>query len=117
MTLEEAVSELTEEDLAQEIDDDMLLDISDLDSISSDDLKLAIGEEVAQAQDDAVQNEDEADEDEDDISQELETDTEITADNDGVEALKKLLKALLNEDVAASMKGMKIKINITLGDN
>jgi len=33
-----------------------------------------------------------------------------------VEALKKLLTALTNEDVAASLKGMKISINITLGD-
>jgi uncharacterized membrane protein len=36
---------------------------------------------------------------------------------DGVEALKNLLVALSDKNVAASMKGMKISINITLGDN
>jgi uncharacterized membrane protein len=45
-----------------------------------------------------------------------ETNLDIDSSNEGVEALKKLLKALSNEDVAASMKGMKININITLGD-
>ena len=41
----------------------------------------------------------------------------IDKDGDkGVEALKKLLKALSSEDVVASLKGMKISINITLGD-
>ncbi len=40
----------------------------------------------------------------------------VDSGNSGVEALKKLLKALSNEDVAASLKGMRININITLGD-
>jgi uncharacterized membrane protein len=96
---------LAEEDLARETDENMLLDISDLDSISSNDLKLAIGEEVAKVEEEIIESE---------TLQELESDTEITSDN-SVEALKKLLIALSNEDVVASMKGMKININITLG--
>ena len=105
ISLEEAVSELTEEDLAQEIDEDMLVDIPDLNSISSDDLKLAIGEELTNSQEDkeeVVASK---------TSKELKYDTEITPNNDGVEALKKL-SALSNKDVAASLKGMKININI-----
>ena len=45
--------------------------------------------------------------------------TQKVKDNtqDGVEALKNLLVALSDKNVAASMKGMKISINITLGDN
>jgi uncharacterized membrane protein len=111
ISLEEAVSELTEEDLAQEIDEDMLVDIPDLNSISSDDLKLAIGEELTNAQEDKEEVV------ESKTSKELKYDTEITPNNDGVEALKKLLTALSNEDVVASLKGMKININITLGGN
>jgi uncharacterized membrane protein len=114
ITLEEAVNELTEEDLAQEIDEDILLDISDLNSISSNDLKLAIGEELTKSQEDIVEDKEEVVENK--TSKELKSDTEITPNN-GVEALKILLSALSNKDVAASLKGMKININITLGDN
>jgi len=54
--------------------------------------------------------------DESGISQSISENTKITTDNNGVEALKKLLQALSNEDVVASMKNMEININITLGD-
>ena len=53
---------------------------------------------------------------ESETSQEIQENTEITTDNDGVQALKTLLQALSNEDVVASMKNMKININITIGD-
>jgi len=36
--------------------------------------------------------------------------------DEGVASLKRLLEALSNEGVAASLKGMKISVNITFGD-
>ena len=83
--------------------------LDDFDSLSSKDLKLAIGEEI---QEEEIPELEEEREDED-----LREDTSTEKTDSGVEALKKLLKALSNEDVAASLKGMKININITLGDN
>lgn len=115
--IQSAVKELSDEDLQSEVDEDMLLDI---DSLTSRDLKLAIGEEVAedefaQQYDEPVYEESikEDDQAQNSVAQSIEE----SGSNDGVEALKKLLKALSNEDVAASLKGMKININITLGDN
>jgi uncharacterized membrane protein len=93
--IESAVLELSDEDLQSEIDGDILLGI---DSLTSKDLKIAIGEEINE--------------------EEVSNATDMsTTDNNGVEALKKLLQALSNEDVVASLKGMKININITLGGN
>ena len=131
--IENAVSELTQEDLDSEVDEETLLDIAvseidSIDSLTSRDLKLAVGEEVEEIPDDSLTESSEVPElneleeisvesNSTDIDEALVKNTEITPDNDGVEALKKLLKALTNEDVAASMKGMKISINITLGDN
>jgi len=37
-------------------------------------------------------------------------------ENDDITALQNLLKALSDKNVVASLKGMKININITLGD-
>ena len=101
--IESAVSELSEEDLQSEIDS--------LDGLTARDLKLAIGEDVDDLEEEPKEQiVDETDE------QTIEEDT--TQDTqDGVEALKNLLKALTDKNVAASMKGMKISINITLGDN
>ena len=128
--IQEAEESLTEEDLAQEVDEEILTDIADLDSLTSTDLKLAIGEPVeVDAESDAEFSEvsevnPESDAESSEVSEvneleelSLESDSSKTADNDGVEALKKLLKALTDNDVAASMNGMKININITLGDN
>ena len=126
--IQEAEENLTEEDLAQEVDEEILMDIADLDSLTSNDLKLAIGEEVDVESDDESETVSEVNLESDAESSEvsevneleelsLESDSNETADNDGVDALKKLLKALTDKDVAASMKGMKININITLGDN
>ena len=106
--IENAVEELSEEELDSEIDVDTLMDItandlSDIDALTSNDLKLAIGEDVAE-QEEIV---------EEDVNDAVDTNEEV----DGVEALKNLLTALSDKNVAASMKGMKISINITLGDN
>jgi uncharacterized membrane protein len=83
-----------------------------LESLNARDIKLAIGEEVGEE----VEIQDielEASQEPEDMDIQ---NREITPDNEGVESLKKLLAALSNADVAASMKGMKININITLGD-
>ena len=110
--IQEAVDSLSDEDLQSELDEDILLSIG---SLTSRDLKLAIGEEVQEEQPelfDAKTSQDVTLEKADEQSS-----LEHTNHNsNGVEALKKLLKALSNEDVAASLQGMKININITLGD-
>ena len=111
--IESAVQALSDEDLQTEVDQDLLFNI---DSLSSRDLKLAIGEEVNEEEFDETLDEDsrKVEEFEEDLS--IDEDS-IDKDGDkGVEALKKLLKALSSEDVVASLKGMKISINITLGD-
>ena len=124
--IQTAVANLSDEELESEVDEAMLLDIANIDSLTSRDLKLAIGEEVTQEsttessqgsevsgiEDSSLESISESDEE-----TKIPTNTEITTDNDGVESLKKLLTALSNEDVAASLKGMKININISLGDN
>ena len=107
--------------------------MDDFDSLTSHDLKIAVGEEVTteslsesdegeevneleefSLESDTNSDTNNLDETEDNIA--TLSDLEITPDNEGVESLKKLLEALSNKDVAASMKGMKISINIELGN-
>ena len=127
---------LSQEDLDSELDEETLLDmvasdIDDLDSLNARDLQVAIGEEITAeplCESKKVPELDELEEFslesntdlEEDIGIDENADTlenlEIQANNQGVESLKKLLAALSNEDIAASMKGMKISINIELGD-
>lgn len=101
------------------MDEDTLLqiatnEIDPLADLTSKDLKVALGEEVEEEVEDVdtpavaeIEN----------IIAEPEIQEVEETSNKGVEALKKLLEALSDKDVAASMKGMKISINITLGDN
>ncbi len=101
----------------------------ELDMLDERELKRAIGEEVeeTEAEEDDLES---FDEDEENIpmieGMDDEADEEISLDElsevepetphaEGVEALKTLLKALSNEDVAASLKGMNISININFG--
>ena len=93
-------------------------------SLSTESLKVAVGElneeEISHKEtDDENESLEDIDLEEEtkENSEVIESNTQIEANDDGVEALKKLLKALSNEDVAASMKGMKININIELGGN
>ncbi len=114
--IETAVSELSVEDLNSEVNKETLLDIAtseinSIDSLTSKDFKIAFGEEVEEIDDDALA-EDETFDEVEELKQEIDEHTK----NDGVEALKKLLEALNDKNVAASMKGMKISINITLGE-
>ncbi|WP_297482584.1 hypothetical protein [Sulfurimonas sp.] len=106
--IEDAVEELSQEELESEVDEDTLLEIAsnEIDSfatLNSKDLKVALGEEVDA--DDAVAD---TDIEEAPLGKENE--------NRGVEALKTLLAALDNENVAAAMKGVKITINISFED-
>lgn len=108
--IQSAVKELSDEDLESEIDEDVLLDIG---SLTSRDLKLAIGEEVSEI---AENNEVHVD-DEDDLEDDFQEEVALSENqNNGVEALKKLLKILSDEGINASLKDMKININITIGD-
>jgi len=111
--IEDALEELLDEELESEVDSDLLLDIAatgidSLDALNTRDLKIAIGEEVSMEESEIQEKTSDLDE-----LEELGDDAKI----DGVDALKNLLAALSDKKVAASMKGMKISINITLGDN
>jgi len=112
--IEDAVTNLSEEDLESEVDEELLMDmvasdINSLDALTSRDLKIAFGEEVEDRLEESTE-EISNDSDDNEFSQ------ESSEKVDGVEALKSLLTALNDKNVAASMKGMKISINITLGD-
>ena len=114
--IESAEEELTEEDLNSEIDIDEFANLTTnglkvaVGELSEDDLKPELIEEIsdneiAEAQTEVLEKAD------------IPMNTQIEANSDGVESLKKLLKALSSEDVAASMKGAKININIELSDS
>jgi uncharacterized membrane protein len=120
--IESALGTLSQDDLDQEID----LSFDDLDEFATLDeksLKIALGEEV----EDTIENEitldlnsELLDEAEHSLSEEivLPVKEELSVSTaDGVEALKTLLKALSNEDVVASLKGMNVNINISFGSN
>jgi len=122
--IQNAVENLTPEELESELDEDTLLkiatnEIDPLADLTSKDLKIALGEELEkeEAEEEVTDTETELEDIDTPAVAELEDIKENKEDNNGVEALKKLLEALNNKDVAASMKGMKISINITLGDN
>jgi len=119
LQIQDAVDNLTEEDLESEIDQDTLLgiatnEIDSLDNLTSKDMKLALGEEV----DEPVTFEEEISDEnlESIIDESLLEAEEPETKPEGIEALKKLLTALSDKDVAASMKGMKITVSIELGD-
>jgi len=122
--IQNAVENLTPEELESELDEDTLLkiatnEIDPLADLTSKDLKIALGEEVEreEAEEEVTDTETELEDIDTPAVAELEDIKENKEDNSGVKALKKLLEALNNKEVAASMKGMKISINITLGDN
>ncbi len=117
--IQNAVEELSEEELESELDEETLMsiatsDIDSIDDLTSRDLKIAMGEEVDELPEEEIVENSENEIEE--IAENIPSSQEITPDNEGVESLKKLLHALSNEDVAASLKGMKININISLGD-
>ncbi|MEA3227744.1 MAG: hypothetical protein U9P38_01595 [Campylobacterota bacterium] len=91
-TLEEPISEVKNSDT--------------LDTLTSTDIKIAIGEDLPEEE---VQPEIEKIEE-----PQVETTTN-DSDNSNVTALKNLLTALSDKDISASLKNAKISINITLG--
>ena len=93
-------------------------ELDSLDALNTRDLKLAIGEEVDDI-DENVEIEQEVEESVESSAEAVENDDkdENVDVNKGVEDLKNLLAALNDKNVAASMKGMKISINITLGES
>lgn len=118
--IEDALENITPEELESEVDEETLLDIASdeinsLDALNDKDIKMALGEELDDLPSEELVESDDA------VSEEiLEAQTQESSTNsdvDGVEALKNLLKVLSDNNVAASLKGMKININITLGDN
>ncbi|WP_457744965.1 hypothetical protein [Sulfurimonas sp.] len=110
--IQDAMSDLSTEDLESEVDEDTLLEIAsnEIDSfasINATDLKVALGEEVDENLDDMNENTEEI----------ALNETQNSNESSSVESLKTLLKALNDKDVVASMKGAKITINITFEDN
>ncbi len=137
--IETAVSELSDEELAEEVDEETLLGIvsedddaiemmedesvfDELDTLASTDLKAALGESVEEPIAEAAAETLEVDEIPEEVMEEIDA-LETVADtpstvtpNEGLEALQTLMKALENEEVAKSLKGMNISIKISFGD-
>jgi len=144
--IQEAVEELGIEDLEQGFDEVEIGDFSefeglgDLDSLNERDIKLAIGEEVEEEAEIRVGHSDHSSLDAEALTEAMEevSDTELTAEfedinidvdsvsrvaeehhgtpAEGMDALQALLKALSNEDVAKTLKGLSINININFGN-
>ncbi|MDD5051975.1 MAG: hypothetical protein PHO27_04475 [Sulfuricurvum sp.] len=138
LQIQDAVDELEPEDLEMEVDENIaeafkpdiendfdLEGFDELDMLNERELKIAIGEEVEDEidpyQDDELENIlDETKEDEEEtlaLEPAKEEKIEVNSTHaEGVEALQALLKALSNEDVAKSLKGLNISININFGN-
>ncbi|MCX6060669.1 MAG: hypothetical protein NT103_00230 [Campylobacterales bacterium] len=144
--IQDAVGELDLEDLESTLNDTNLdefgLDdlgsfdeIDDLDGIDEREMKLAIGESVEEELSVRVGTGEHSSLDAEALSEAMgkpSKDLEIndkseapvlasatekkSSPSEGMEALQALLKALSNDDVAASLKGLNISININFGD-
>ena len=90
LELKRAIGEEVED---EDLQNDQIIDIDDLDEVAMDE-----AEELAE------------------VAQPISNET-AASHTDGVEALQALLKALSNEDVAKSLKGMNISININFGND
>lgn len=90
LELKRAIGEEVED---EDLQNDQIIDIDDLDEVAMDE-----AEELAE------------------VAQPISNET-AASHTDGVEALQTLLKALSNEDVAKSLKGMNISININFGND
>lgn len=105
--IESAVAELSEEDLDKELD----IPLDELEGLDEKSLKLALGEEIEEEFVEPVV-EDKV------VSPEIVPVENVKEEthNNGVDALKALLKALENEEVVATLKGMNVNINISFGN-
>ncbi len=116
--IESAVSELSAEELEADVDEDLLLNIatdettfdaiSGLDELDEQSIKVAVGEA------DATQLQEETRDEM--VSEEHTQEIEKASNLEGAEALKVLLQALENREVAKALKGMNISINISFGE-
>ncbi len=111
--IESAVEELSDEDLESELDEETLLEIASheidsFDSLTSQDIKLALNEEFDNNDDNTLED-----------VEALHQDTEdsLGPQTNDIQALEKLLELLKDKEVLASMKGTKININITIGEH
>lgn len=128
--IESAVSALSDEELAEELDEATLLDIVNAEEMEDEvavegaeedefgnldemELKAALGEidEIEPAA--AAEMETAAPEEPEEPAAAA---APAMSASEGLEALQTLVKALENEDVVKSLKGMNISINITFGD-
>ena len=120
--LNSLAEELSQEELESEVDEETLFkitenDIDSLDGLTSRDMKIALGEEPREEFQNEVKEELEEVVTKEEVTDEVIIQSEHQETPEGVEVLKNLLTALSDKNVAASMKGMKISINITLGDS
>lgn len=142
--IQEAVEELGIEDLEQGIDEIDMGDfdgLGNLDDLSERDIKLAIGEEVEEEPEVRIGNGSHASLDAEALSEALEESGTVTLEDEledidaevatgltpvsedhatpaeGMDALQALLKALSNADVAKTLKGLSINININFGND
>lgn len=133
--IQEAVEELGFEDLEQGLDEVEMEELGnfeglgDLDSLSERDIKLAIGEEVEDEEPEVdAQTLDEAMDESsmvalEDELENMDSELMVTSEEEhhgtpaeGMDALQALLKALSNEEVAKTLKGLSINININFGN-
>jgi uncharacterized membrane protein len=139
LQIKKATGELGIEDLEQEVEDlspdildnnnldtvgemDMLDDLEGFEGINERDMKLALGEEVEDSED-VMELEDDLSFDMDEIEKPKPKNEPLcvvpeqkNSSADGVEALQTLLKALANDEVVKSLKGLNISININFGE-
>lgn len=100
-----------------------IVEDDDFDSLDERDIRIAIGEEVDEEIDVSVNDSEDKplevvstlELDESDITEPQELDETLPAV--GIEALQSLLKALSNDEVAKSLKGLNISININFGND
>jgi len=137
---EELERELDSDDFGLDFEDDLMEELEikneeipvvetnhasgfdELDMLDERELKRAVGEEIEDNFEDIAVDEEiemDIDDEEEAVLAEdmIESNTNESAPKvQGVEALQALLKALSNEDIAASLKGMNISININFGN-
>lgn len=140
LKIQEAMEDLEPEDLDRELDEEMFAALEtaeaekegvmfdELDLLDERELKLAIGEEVEPEPEVYVGDSGSASMAAEALGevmgravqrnpQEEKTSELQGTPAEGVDALQALLKALANEDVAKSLKGLNITININFGNN
>ena len=127
-SLEDAVENLSDEELNAPVDEEMLLDIvndesgafDEFDALDIHAVRSALGEEHDDVIEDRCDRDTLEQVEEELLSQESdETVAAPTAASDpknGIEALQAVLRALQNDDVAQSLKAMNITINISFGE-